>query len=136
MRRSSRCIAIWPVSTSKPLPSIIPLILQLAECAFTETAQNIVLVGGTGTGKAHLATALGVSGIAEHNKQVRFYSTVDLVNTLEQEKAAGKAGRLAYSPDACRSGNSRRTGLSAVQSIRWRFALPSALRSSMSGQAW
>ena len=39
------------------------LILQLAECAFTETAQNIVLVGGTGTGKTHLATALGVSGI-------------------------------------------------------------------------
>ena len=73
------------------------LILQLAECAFTETAQNIVLVGGTGTGKTHLATALGVSGISEHNRRVRFYSTVDLVNTLEQEKAAGKAGRLAYS---------------------------------------
>ena len=73
------------------------LILQLAECAFTETAQNIVFVGGTGTGKTHLATAFGVSGIAEHNKRVRFYSTVDLVNTLEQEKAAGKAGRLAYS---------------------------------------
>ena len=73
------------------------LILQLAECAFTETAQNIVLVGGTGTGKTHLATALGVSGISEHNKRVRFYSTVDLVNTLEQEKAAGKCGRLAYS---------------------------------------
>ena len=73
------------------------LILQLAECAFTEAAQNIVFVGGTGTGKTHLATAFGVSGIAEHNKRVRFYSTVDLVNTLEQEKAAGKAGRLAYS---------------------------------------
>ena len=73
------------------------LILQLAECTFTETAQNIVLVGGTGTGKTHLATALGVSGISEHNKRVRFYSTVDLVNTLEQEKAVGKAGRLAYS---------------------------------------
>ncbi len=73
------------------------LILQLAECAFTETAQNIVLVGGTGTGKTHLATALGVSGISEHNRRVRFYSTVDLVNTLEQEKAVGKSGRLAYS---------------------------------------
>ncbi len=73
------------------------LILQLAECAFTETAQNIVLVGGTGTGKTHLATALGVSGIAEHNKRVRFYSTVDLVNTLELEKAAVKSGRLAHS---------------------------------------
>lgn len=72
------------------------LILQLATCAFTETAQNIVFVGGTGTGKTHLATALGVCGIAEHNKRVRFYSSVDLVNALEQEKAAGKTGRMAY----------------------------------------
>ena len=50
----------------------------------------------TGTGKTHLATALGVSGITQHNKRVRFYSTVDLVNLLEQEKAAGKAGKLAF----------------------------------------
>ena len=73
------------------------LIAQLADGGFTETAQNIVLVGGTGTGKTHLATALGVSGISEHGQRVRFYSTVDLVNLLEQEKAAGKAGRIAYS---------------------------------------
>jgi DNA replication protein DnaC len=44
-----------------------------------------------------LATALGVSGITRHGRRVRFFSTVDLVNTLEQEKAAGKAGRLALS---------------------------------------
>jgi len=43
-----------------------------------------------------LATALGVSGITRHSKRVRFYSTVDLVNLLEQEKLAGKAGRLAF----------------------------------------
>ena len=73
------------------------LIEQLAACAFTETAQNVVLVGGTGTGKTHLATALGVGGVSQHGKRVRFYSTVDLVNALEQEKAAGKSGRLAYS---------------------------------------
>ena len=51
----------------------------------------------TGTGKTHLATALGVAGITRHNKRVRFFSTVDLVNALEQEKAAGKTGRLAFS---------------------------------------
>ena len=73
------------------------LIEQLAACAFTETAQNVVLFGGTGTGKTHLATALGVAGVSQHGKRVRFYSTVDLVNALEQEKAAGKSGRLAYS---------------------------------------
>lgn len=73
------------------------LIEQLAGFDFTDAAHNVVLVGGTGTGKTHLATALGVAGIGEHGKRVRFYSTVDLVNALEQEKASGKAGRLAYS---------------------------------------
>ena len=72
------------------------LIMELAELSFTEAAHNVVLIGGTGTGKTHLATALGVAGITQHGKRVRFYSTVDLVNLLEQEKAAGKAGRLAF----------------------------------------
>jgi DNA replication protein DnaC len=71
------------------------LIHTLATLKFTDAAQNLVLVGGTGTGKTHLATALGVCGIQQHSKRVRFYSTVELVNTLEQEKAAGKQGRLA-----------------------------------------
>jgi len=73
------------------------LVLQLAETDFTEMAQNAVLVGGPGTGKTHLATAIGVAGITRHGKRVRFYSTVDLVNALEQEKAQGKAGRIALS---------------------------------------
>ncbi len=73
------------------------LILQLATLEFTEAAYNAVLVGGPGTGKTHLATALGVAGITRHGKRVRFYSTVDLVNALEQEKAQGKAGRIALS---------------------------------------
>lgn len=73
------------------------LIDQLAGMAFTDAAQNVVLVGGTGTGKTHLATALGVAGIQQYGKRVRFYSTVELVNTLEREKAAGKQGRLALS---------------------------------------
>ena len=71
------------------------LIRQLADLSFAEEAQNVVFIGGTGTGKTHLATALGVSGITHHSKRVRFFSTVDLVNALEQEKAAGKAGRIA-----------------------------------------
>jgi DNA replication protein DnaC len=72
------------------------LISQLADLSFTESAHNVVLIGGTGTGKTHLATALGVSGITQHGKRVRFFSTVDLVNALEQEKAAGRAGKLAF----------------------------------------
>ena len=73
------------------------LVQQLAEMRFTEEAHNAVLVGGPGTGKTHLATAIGVAGIVQHGKRVRFYSTVDLVNALEQEKAAGRAGRIAVS---------------------------------------
>jgi len=73
------------------------LIHSLAETAFTDAAHNAVLVGGPGTGKTHLATAIGVAGITRHGRRVRFYSTVDLVNALEQEKAQGKAGRIAAS---------------------------------------
>lgn len=71
------------------------LIEKLADLSFTEAAHNVVFIGGPGTGKTHLATALGVAAIRGHGKRVRFYSTVDLVNTLEKEKADGKAGRLA-----------------------------------------
>ncbi|MGX0940446.1 DNA replication protein DnaC [Cupriavidus metallidurans] len=71
------------------------LVRQLANLSFTDQAHNVVLIGGPGTGKTHLAIALGVSGITQHGRRVRFYSTVDLVNALEQEKAQGKAGRLA-----------------------------------------
>jgi DNA replication protein DnaC len=72
------------------------LVNELAGMSFTEQAHNVVLIGGTGTGKTHLATALGIAGITQHGKRVRFYSTADLVNLLEQEKAAGKAGKLAF----------------------------------------
>jgi len=71
------------------------LVKQLATLDFTDTAQNAVFIGGPGTGKTHLATAIGVAGIATKGKRVRFYSTVDLVNELEKEKREGKAGRVA-----------------------------------------
>ena len=73
------------------------LIHSLAEMTFTDAAHNAVLVGGPGTGKTHLAMAIGVAGITRHGRRVRFYSTVDLVNALEQEKSQGKAGRIAAS---------------------------------------
>jgi DNA replication protein DnaC len=73
------------------------LVKQLATLTFTDTAQNVVLIGGPGTGKTHLATAIAVAGIASKGKRVRFYSTVDLVNVLEKEKRDGKAGRIALS---------------------------------------
>lgn len=66
----------------------------LASGDYLAEARNLILVGGTGTGKTHLATALGVAAIHQ-GKRVRFYNAVDLVNLLEQEKRAGKAGHLS-----------------------------------------
>ncbi|MGL6290336.1 MAG: IS21-like element helper ATPase IstB [Silanimonas sp.] len=71
------------------------LVTKLSTAEFVEQAHNVVFLGGPGTGKTHLATAIGVQAITHHAKRVRFYSTVDLVNALEQEKAQGKAGRIA-----------------------------------------
>ena len=71
------------------------LVRSLHRCEFIEDSQNIVLVGGPGTGKTHLATALGIQAIQHHHYRVRFLSTIELVNQLEQEKLLGKQGRLA-----------------------------------------
>ena len=72
------------------------LVRQLHRCEFLEQMQNVVLVGGPGTGKTHLATALGVQAIEHYRRRVRFFSTVELVNALEVEKASGKAGQIAH----------------------------------------
>lgn len=71
------------------------LVRALHRCEFIQETQNIVLVGGPGTGKTHLATALGVQAIQHHRLRVRFLSTIELVNALELEKQQGKHGRLA-----------------------------------------
>ena len=71
------------------------LVRQLHRCDFLDQTNNIVLVGGPGTGKTHIATAIGVQAIEHHQKRVRFFSTVELVNALEQEKAQGRSGQIA-----------------------------------------
>lgn len=71
------------------------MIRQLHRGEFIDATHNVVLIGGPGTGKTHIATALGVQAIEHHRKKVRFFSTVDLVNALEQEKVLNKAGQLA-----------------------------------------
>ena len=70
------------------------MVEQLASAAFMEIAHNLILVGGTGTGKSHLATAIGVAAIHK-GKRVRFFNAVDLVNQLEREKSLGRVGNLA-----------------------------------------
>ncbi|MGV6477764.1 IS21-like element helper ATPase IstB [Azotobacter vinelandii] len=71
------------------------LVRQLHQGDFMENADNVVLIGGPGTGKSHIATALGVQAVEHHRKKVRFFSTVDLVNALEQEKTSNRSGQLA-----------------------------------------
>ena len=71
------------------------LVKSLHRCEFIDDAQNVVFVGGPGTGKTHLATAIAVQAIQHHRLRVRFLSTIELVNQLEQEQQAGKPGRIA-----------------------------------------
>ena len=84
------------------------LVRQLHRGDFMDSADNVVLIGGPGTGKSHIATALGIQAVEHHRRKVMrfspiprmgcaaaFFSTVDLVNALEQEKVMNKAGQLA-----------------------------------------
>lgn len=70
------------------------LIKDLYTGSFLEEPRNIIFIGGTGTGKTHLATAIAIQSIRLGNRG-RFYSVIDLVNKLEQEKLTGRAGSLA-----------------------------------------
>ena len=70
------------------------LVRDLASGAFLAHQRNAVLVGGTGTGKTHLAIAIARACIRD-GARGRFYNVVDLVNRLEAEARAGRAGRIA-----------------------------------------
>ena len=70
------------------------LVRDLAAGHFLQQQRNLVLVGGTGTGKTHLAIAIARACIRD-GKRGRFYTVVDLVNRLEAETKAGRQGRLA-----------------------------------------
>ena len=70
------------------------LVRDLASGDFVSQQRNIVLVGGTGTGKTHLAIAIARSCIRA-SLRGRFFNTVDLVNRLEAETRAGHQGRMA-----------------------------------------
>jgi len=70
------------------------LVRELAGGTFLAQQRNAVLVGGTGTGKSHLAVAIARNCI-RGGARCRFYTAVDLVNRLETEAKAGRAGRIA-----------------------------------------
>ena len=70
------------------------LVRDLLSGAFVADQRNVVLVGGTGTGKTHLAIAIA-RALIRSGTRGRFFNTVDLVNKLETEARSGKQGRLA-----------------------------------------
>src|ERR1700733_4453322 len=80
--------------TFKDTPINENLVRDLAGGAFIAQQRNVVLIGGTGTGKTHLAIAIARSCIRAGSRG-RFFTTVDLVNQLEAEGRAGRQGRIA-----------------------------------------
>jgi len=80
--------------TFKGAPINEALVRDLASGGFIAQQRNLVLVGGTGTGKTHLAIAIARSCIRAGSRG-RFFTTVDLVNRLEAETRAGRQGRIA-----------------------------------------
>jgi len=70
------------------------LVRDLATGNFLEHERNVVLVGGTGTGKTHLSIAIARACIRD-GARGRFFNVVDLVNRLEAEARADRQGRIA-----------------------------------------
>ncbi len=70
------------------------LVRELVTGIFVADQRNVVLVGGTGTGKSHLAIAIA-RALIRNGTRGHFYNVVDLVNRLETETRGGKQGRLA-----------------------------------------
>ncbi|MCP4303173.1 MAG: ATP-binding protein [Gammaproteobacteria bacterium] len=80
------------VFTDTPINEAV--VRDLAQGHFLAQQRNVVLVGGTGTGKTHLAIGIARNCIRDGTR-VRFYNVVDLVNRLEAEVKEGRSGRLA-----------------------------------------
>jgi DNA replication protein DnaC len=86
----SKCFAGFDYTKSAVTKEIIA---TLSSGDFLKAADNIILVGGTGTGKTHIASALGIELIKQQYKG-RFFNALDLINLLIKEQAEGKTGRL------------------------------------------
>jgi len=70
------------------------LVEQLSSGAFLDEQRNVVLIGGSGTGKSHIAIGIARS-VIRSGRKTRFFNAVDLVNKLEAEIKLGRGGRIA-----------------------------------------
>jgi DNA replication protein DnaC len=73
-----------------------PRVRSLYQGSFLSTKSNVLLIGGTGTGKTHLAISVA-RNLIKQGQRGRYFNVVDLVNQLEQEKLSGRGGKLAES---------------------------------------
>lgn len=72
---------------------------ELKTAAFIEKKENLILYGAVGTGKTHMATAIGVAA-CNHGKKVKFYRTAALVNDLIDAKTKGNLSRFLKQLDS------------------------------------
>lgn len=70
-----------------------PLVMELMRCAYIEGRENVLLVGNPGTGKTHMATALGIEACGR-GKKVRFWRVTELITQLMEAREERILGRM------------------------------------------
>jgi DNA replication protein DnaC len=70
-----------------------PLVAELLRCAYIDARENVILAGNPGTGKTHVATALGVEACSR-GKKVRFCRVTELITTLMEAREERLLSRL------------------------------------------
>lgn len=73
---------------------------EIKKTDFISKKENLILYGPVGTGKSHLATAIGVEACSQ-GKKVRFFRTAALVNILTDAKAKGELRKLMRQIEKC-----------------------------------
>jgi hypothetical protein len=89
--RQMQALMMRRVGGDREMVDVLALVLHHDE----QAAENVVPIGGPGNGKTHDANAVGIQLIERHRRTVRFFSTIEIVNAHEKEKAREKAGHMA-----------------------------------------
>jgi len=83
------------------LPSLNKaLVIELSRGGFVDRRENVIFMGSYGTGKTHLATAIGVAACRQ-GKRVRFYTAAGLINELLEAHAQLRISKLEAALAKC-----------------------------------